>query len=233
MLYSSKHRRWISRPSKPSTSLGLFDFSFSLKRSSSDNLMSDVFGAKLFDRYLRHGGRGRFDQVDLDLFEESDPPEVRTRHVVDRCISILVETGVYQGIVHLWLVKGKKPSEGCRINGAVKPISMLIDENLSQGEQAALIQPDFVERDLYAAIRTILTRENSRAWSEDRLLSETSKALRIRNLFPIRNSTIRWIFIPIESLLYVYKMFLSSNIYQYLSLRGSLVNKNYNFWATT
>ena len=63
----------------------------------SDNLMSDVLGAKLFDRYLRHGGRGRFDQVDLDLFEESDPPEVRTRHVVDRCISILVETGVYQG----------------------------------------------------------------------------------------------------------------------------------------
>ncbi|VDL69796.1 unnamed protein product [Nippostrongylus brasiliensis] len=40
-----------------------------------DNPMSDVLGAKLFDRYLRHGGRGRFDHLDLDLLEESDPPE--------------------------------------------------------------------------------------------------------------------------------------------------------------
>lgn len=59
--------------------------------------MSDVLGAKLFDRYLRHGGRGRFDHLDLDLLEESDLPGVRTRHVVDRCVSILVETGVYKG----------------------------------------------------------------------------------------------------------------------------------------
>ncbi|KAK6036959.1 HAD hydrolase family [Cooperia oncophora] len=64
-----------------------------------DNPMSDVLGAKLFDRYLRHGGRGRFDHVDLDLLdqEENDAPTIRTRHVVDRCMSILVETGVYKG----------------------------------------------------------------------------------------------------------------------------------------
>uniref|UniRef100_A0A1I7X9P1 Neur_chan_LBD domain-containing protein n=1 Tax=Heterorhabditis bacteriophora TaxID=37862 RepID=A0A1I7X9P1_HETBA len=107
-----------------------------------DNPMSDVLGSKLFDRYLRHGGRGRFDHLDLDLLEESDPPEVRTRHVVDRCISVLVETGVYK--------------EGCRMNGTVQPVSMLM-ESLSAGEQASLQQPDFVENDLFAALRQILT----------------------------------------------------------------------------
>lgn len=29
-----------------------------------------MLGAKLFDRYLRHGGLGRFDHIDLDTFEE-------------------------------------------------------------------------------------------------------------------------------------------------------------------
>ncbi|WKY07124.1 hypothetical protein Q1695_006939 [Nippostrongylus brasiliensis] len=112
-----------------------------------DNPMSDVLGAKLFDRYLRHGGRGRFDHLDLDLLEESDPPEVRTRHVVDRCISILVETGVYR--------------EGCHVNGLVQPVSMLLEE-LSPGEQTALKQPDFVENDLYSAVQLIVSREKFR-----------------------------------------------------------------------
>ncbi|CAI4229552.1 unnamed protein product [Auanema sp. JU1783] len=107
-----------------------------------DNPMSDVLGAKLFDRYLRHG--------------ESGPPEVRTRHVVDRCISVLVETGVYK--------------EGCRMNGvAVQPVNTLI-EHLSPGEQAALQQPDFVEHNLYAAIRQILARERYRLQPEHCLL---------------------------------------------------------------
>ncbi|PAV84249.1 hypothetical protein WR25_16843 [Diploscapter pachys] len=113
-----------------------------------DNPMSDVLGAKLFDRYLRHGGRGRFDHLDLDLFEESDVPKVRTRHVCERCISVLVETGVY--------------TEGCRLNGVVQPISMLY-ESLTPGEQEGLQQSDFVEHDLYAAIRQILSRERFRA----------------------------------------------------------------------
>ena len=38
-----------------------------MESNFSDNPMSDVLGAKLFDRYLRHGGRGRFDHLDLDL----------------------------------------------------------------------------------------------------------------------------------------------------------------------
>ncbi|EFP11656.1 hypothetical protein CRE_30281 [Caenorhabditis remanei] len=111
-----------------------------------DNPMSDVLGARLFDRYLRHGGVGRFDHLDLEAFEGNDgeKPRVRTRNVVERCISILVETGVHQEHVHM--------------NGVVKPISALID-NLSKGEQLLLNQPNFVEYDLHAAIRTILRRE--------------------------------------------------------------------------
>ncbi|CCD72480.1 Cat eye syndrome critical region protein 5 [Caenorhabditis elegans] len=111
-----------------------------------DNPMSDVLGARLFDRYLRHGGVGRFDHLDLEAFDVNDgeKPRVRTRNVVERCISILVETGVHQDHVH--------------INGMVKPISALID-NLSKGEQLKLQLPDFVEYDLHAAIRTILRRE--------------------------------------------------------------------------
>ncbi|PIC33502.1 hypothetical protein B9Z55_013458 [Caenorhabditis nigoni] len=111
-----------------------------------DNPMSDVLGARLFDRYLRHGGVGRFDHLDLESFEGNDgeKPRVRTRNVVERCISILVETGVHQENVHM--------------NGVVKPISALID-NLSKGEQLMLNQPNFVEYDLHAAIRTILRRE--------------------------------------------------------------------------
>lgn len=112
-----------------------------------DNPMSDVLGAKLFDRYLRHGGRGRFDHLDLDLLEESDLPGVRTRHVVDRCVSILVETGVYK--------------EGCHLNGLVQPVSMLLEE-LSPGEQYALKQPDFVESDLFSAVQLIVSREKFR-----------------------------------------------------------------------
>ncbi|CAL2039979.1 unnamed protein product [Caenorhabditis brenneri] len=111
-----------------------------------DNPMSDVLGARLFDRYLRHGGVGRFDHLDLEAFDVNDgeKPRVRTRNVVERCISILVETGVHQEHVHM--------------NGVVKPISALID-NLSKGEQLLLNQPNFVEYDLHAAIRTILRRE--------------------------------------------------------------------------
>ncbi|UMM27775.1 hypothetical protein L5515_010922 [Caenorhabditis briggsae] len=111
-----------------------------------DNPMSDVLGARLFDRYLRHGGVGRFDHLDLESFEGNDgeKPRVRTRNVVERCISILVETGVHQENVHM--------------NGVVKPISALID-NFSKGEQLMLNQPNFVEYDLHAAIRTILRRE--------------------------------------------------------------------------
>uniref|UniRef100_A0A1I7T453 Haloacid dehalogenase-like hydrolase domain-containing 5 n=1 Tax=Caenorhabditis tropicalis TaxID=1561998 RepID=A0A1I7T453_9PELO len=111
-----------------------------------DNPMSDVLGARLFDRYLRHGGVGRFDHLDLEAFEGNDgeKPRVRTRNVVERCISILVETGVHQ--------------ENVNMNGVVKSISALID-NLSMGEQMLLNQPNFVEYDLHAAIRTILRRE--------------------------------------------------------------------------
>ncbi|CAD6198048.1 unnamed protein product [Caenorhabditis auriculariae] len=114
-----------------------------------DNPMSDVLGARLFDRYLRHGGHGRFDHFDLDQFEEQDDqlPKVRSRHVVERCVSVLVETGVYQ--------------EGCKMNGVVKPISMLY-EALAPGEQLFLRQPNYVESDLYAAVRTILSREGFR-----------------------------------------------------------------------
>ncbi|CAB3409342.1 unnamed protein product [Caenorhabditis bovis] len=111
-----------------------------------DNPMSDVLGSRLFDRYLRHGGRGRFDHLNLDVFEKDDGeyPNVRTRNIMERCVSILVETGVYQ--------------ENRKINGVVKPISALID-NLSPGEQISLNRPDFVEYDLHSAIRTILRRE--------------------------------------------------------------------------
>ncbi|GMT24325.1 hypothetical protein PFISCL1PPCAC_15622 [Pristionchus fissidentatus] len=110
-----------------------------------DNPESDILGAKLFDRYLRHGGLGRFDHIDLDTFEdEVRPPALKTRRVLRRCIGVLVETGVY--------------AEGCRLNGNIQPVSKLTAE-LSPREQEALRQPDFVERDLYSAIRMILSRE--------------------------------------------------------------------------
>uniref|UniRef100_A0A8R1I2I6 Uncharacterized protein n=1 Tax=Caenorhabditis japonica TaxID=281687 RepID=A0A8R1I2I6_CAEJA len=97
-----------------------------------DNPMSDVLGARLFDRYLRHGGVGRFDHLDLEAFEKNDgeKPRVRTRNVVERCISILVETGVYQ--------------ENCHMNGVVKPVSALMD-NLSKNEQLKLNQVAYFE----------------------------------------------------------------------------------------
>ncbi|CAI5449551.1 unnamed protein product [Caenorhabditis angaria] len=111
--------------------------------------MSDILGANLFDRYLKHGGCGRFDHLNLDTFEENDGeyPKVRTKNVVERCISILVETGVYQ-------------SHG-NMNGVVQPISSIICD-LSPGERKRLYQPTYVENDFYSAIRTILSREKYR-----------------------------------------------------------------------
>ncbi|GMS95697.1 hypothetical protein PENTCL1PPCAC_17872 [Pristionchus entomophagus] len=110
-----------------------------------DNPESDILGAKLFDRYLRHGGLGRFDHVDLDTFEdEVRPASLKIRRSIRRCVAVLVETGVY--------------AEGCRLNGNIQPVSKLASE-LSPREQEALRCPDFVERDLFSALRMILSRE--------------------------------------------------------------------------
>ncbi|CAJ0937510.1 unnamed protein product, partial [Mesorhabditis belari] len=112
-----------------------------------DNPLSDILGSNLYNRYLQHGGKGRFDHYNLDTLEDDGPASQRTRENVDECISVLVETGVYR--------------EGCKINGTVMPISKLVQE-LSVKEREMLEKPDFVEKDLYSAIRMIINREQWR-----------------------------------------------------------------------
>jgi hypothetical protein len=46
-----------------------------------DNPESDILGANLYDRYLRRGGKGRFDHIDLSSFEVT----VRQRQC-DSCV---------------------------------------------------------------------------------------------------------------------------------------------------
>ncbi|EGT38606.1 hypothetical protein CAEBREN_28357 [Caenorhabditis brenneri] len=113
-----------------------------------DNPMSDVLGARLFDRYLRHGGVGRFDHLDLEAFDVNDGEKPR----------VVLEMLLKDAFRFLWRLVFIKVSQHVHMNGVVKPISALID-NLSKGEQLLLNQPNFVEYDLHAAIRTILRRE--------------------------------------------------------------------------
>jgi len=109
-----------------------------------DNPESDILGSNLYDRYLRRGGKGRFDHVNLGSFEDQSDSERASLATVERCLSILVETGVY--------------SYGCAMNSAIQPVSKLIAE-LDQTEQLQLRRPTFVESNLLSAIRSIFNRE--------------------------------------------------------------------------
>ncbi|CAJ0573763.1 unnamed protein product, partial [Mesorhabditis spiculigera] len=133
----------------------LQDMAFDMKRPApktiyviGDNPLSDILGANLYNRYLQHGGRARFDHIELAKLEEQSPDdkpvEHRVRENIERCLSVLVETGVYL--------------EGCKINGTVLPISKLVQE-LTDQERTELEMPGFVEPDLFAAVEMILQRE--------------------------------------------------------------------------
>jgi hypothetical protein len=112
----------------------------------SDNPESDILGANLFDRYLQDptNARCKFDDVNMSIFEDNTDSEHQTVNNVSRCLSILVETGVY--------------SAQCRMNGIVAPVSMFY-EHLDTGLHMALRQPTFVESDLYSAVQMVFKRE--------------------------------------------------------------------------
>uniref|UniRef100_A0A914VT37 Haloacid dehalogenase-like hydrolase domain-containing 5 n=1 Tax=Plectus sambesii TaxID=2011161 RepID=A0A914VT37_9BILA len=111
-----------------------------------DNPESDILGANLFDRYLRDpsSAQHKLDDLDMSCFEDNSDAEHRSVHDVQRCLSVLVETGVY--------------SRGCSMNGIVAPVSALY-KHLDECLHSSLRLPCFVEADFSSAVRMILNRE--------------------------------------------------------------------------